>query len=38
MQSLCSGTFDVEGIDVSGSQLLVEVTPPSPRNIATTTV
>ena len=38
MQSLCSGTFAVEGIDVSGSQLLVEVTPPSPCRIAATTV
>lgn len=38
MQSLCSGTFEVEGIDVSGSQLLVEVTPPSPCSYATTTV
>lgn len=37
MQSLCSGTVEVEGIDVSGSQLLVEVTPPSPCNIAATT-
>lgn len=38
MQSVCSGTFEVEGIDVSGSQLLVEVTPPSPCNYAVTTV
>jgi hypothetical protein len=38
LQSLCSGTFEVEGIDVDGSQLLVEVTPPSPCNYAVTTV
>lgn len=38
LQSLCSGTFEVEGIDVNGSQLLVEVTPPSPCNYAVTTV
>jgi len=38
MQSLCSGSFEVEGIDVAGSQLLVEVTPPGVCGYAVTTI
>jgi hypothetical protein len=36
LKSICTGTFEAEGIDFNKSQVHVEVIPPSPCSINTT--